>query len=104
MEEEKVIMHIKVMSRRLFRISQSEGLVPLLKDLRTSAEKADGFISRATYSKLDDPGEVLVISEWKSVDSWSEWMHDASVRKIQWKIDSLIGEKTIFDVYKPEDY
>ena len=97
-------MYIKVISRRVFRVAQSEKLIPLLQELRKSAEKAEGFVSRQTYSKLNDPGEFMVISEWASVDSWSAWMSQKEAKDIQWKIDSLIGEKTFFDVYKPEQF
>lgn len=97
-------MNVKVLSRRLFRISQRDKLIPLFKELRESATKTEGLVSRSTYSKLNDPGEFIVISEWVSVDAWAEWMAKKEVQEIQWKIDSLIGEKTFFDVYKPEDF
>jgi quinol monooxygenase YgiN len=97
-------MNVKVISRRVFRISQREKLIPLFKELREAAEKAKGFVSRNTYSKLNDPGEYLVISEWESIDAWADWMGDKKVKQIQWEVDSLIGEKTFFDVYKPEEF
>lgn len=97
-------MYVKVISRREFRISQKEKLIPLLKNLRKSAEKEKGFISRSTYSSMNDPGECIVISEWKTADDWLEWMNKKKVQKIQWDIDSLIGEKTFFDVYCPEEF
>lgn len=97
-------MDVKVISRRVFRISQKEKLIPLLKKLQKLAEKEDGFISRSTYSSLNDPGEYIVISEWKSADNWIEWMNRKKVQQVQWEIDSLIGEKTFFDVYRPEEF
>lgn len=97
-------MHVKVISRRIFRISQKEKLIPMLLKLRKSAEKAKGFISRSTYSNLNDPGEYITISEWKSADDWIAWMDQKKVKNIQWDIDSILGEKTIFDVFRPEEY
>jgi heme-degrading monooxygenase HmoA len=97
-------MHVKIISRRSFTIAQKDKLIPLLKQLRERAEKHQGFISRATYSRLNDPGEYIVISEWKTADDWIEWMGSREIRKIQGEIDSLIGEKTFFDVFRPEDY
>lgn len=97
-------MHVKIISRRLFRISQKDEIVPLLKQLRDSANQQPGFISRTTYSSLNDPGECIVISEWKTADDWIEWMNRKEVQEVQWKIDSLIGEKTFFDVYRPEEF
>lgn len=97
-------MHIKVISRRVFRISQKEKLVSLLQSLKKNAEKAKGFISRSTYSSLNDPGEYIVISEWETADDWIAWMDKKKVKNMQWDIDSILGEKTFYDVYRPEDF
>ena len=97
-------MHVKVISRRLFRMAQRDKLIPLLKDLRGLAQQQKGFVSRYTYSNLNDPGEYIVVSEWETADDWIEWMDLQEVKEVQWEIDSLIGEKTFFDVYRPEEY
>lgn len=39
-----------------------------------------------------------------TADQWIEWMDQKEVKDIQWKIDSLIGEKTFFDVYRTEEF
>lgn len=98
------MMPVKIISRRLFKIKKKDKLIPLLKQLRKHAEKQKGFMSRATYSNLSDPGEYIVISEWKTADDWIKWMDDKTTRKIQGDIDSLIGEKTFFDIYRPEEF
>ena len=85
-------------------MDQTKQLVPLLKKLRTEAEKQPGFISRTTYSKLNDPGELVVVMEWATVDEWLKWMDNEVAKDLQWQIDSIIGEKTFFDIYKPEDF
>ena len=97
-------MSVLIVIKRVYRMDQTKQLVPLLKELRTKSEKQAGFISRATYSKLNDPGELIVVMEWKTVDAWMKWMDHQDARDLQWQIDSIIGEKTFFDVYKPEDF
>lgn len=97
-------MNVKIISRRNFRINKKNQLIPLLKKLRKSAEQQKGFVSRSTYSSLNDPGEYLVISEWATVDHWAKWMNKKKTKQIQGDIDSLIGEKTFFDVYKQEAF
>jgi heme-degrading monooxygenase HmoA len=97
-------MPVKVISKRVFKIEQRDKLIPLLQELRNHAKKQKGFISRATFSSLTDPGEYIVISEWETVDYWRKWMDKKTTWEIQAKIDSLIGEKTFFDVYKPENF
>jgi heme oxygenase (mycobilin-producing) len=97
-------MPVTVISKRVFKIEQRDKLIPLLQELRNYAKKQKGFISRGTFSSLTDPGEYIVISEWETVDYWRKWMNNKTTREIQAKIDSLIGEKTVFNVYQPEKY
>ena len=42
--------------------------------------------------------------EWETADDWIKWMDHQDAKDLQWQIDSLIGEKTLFEVYKPEDF
>ena len=97
-------MSVLIIIKRVFRMDQTDKLVPLLKELRARAEKQPGFISRTTYSKLNDPGELVVVMEWETVDDWIRWMNHKEAKDLQWEIDSIIGEKTFFEVYKPEDF
>lgn len=97
-------MNVMVISKRVFRVDHSNKLVPLLKQLRALSEKQPGFISRTTYSKLNDPGVCVVLSKWESADAWGNWTNQKEAREIQWQIDSLIGEKTSFEIYKAEDF
>jgi heme-degrading monooxygenase HmoA len=97
-------MPVKVISRRVFRVDCKDELVALLQRLRKNAEKQKGFMSRASYSNLKDPGECVVISEWKTVDHWIRWKDKGKVKELQARIDSLIGEKTVFDVFVPEKF
>jgi heme oxygenase (mycobilin-producing) len=97
-------MSVLIVIKRVFRMDQTKQLVPLLKELRTKSEIQPGFISRTTYSNLSDPGEFLVTMEWETADDWIKWMNNQEAKDLQWQIDSLIGEKTFFEVYKPEDF
>lgn len=97
-------MSVMIVIKRVFRMDQTGQLLPLLKELRTKSEKQPGYISRTTYSKVNDPGELLVIAEWETMDDWMAWMSKKEAKDLQWKIDHIIGERTIFEVYKPEDY
>lgn len=97
-------MSVTVISKRVFKVKQKDKLIPLLKELRNLAKKQKGFVARTTFSSLNDPGEYIVIGEWKTADHWMKWMNKKRIRELQGKIDSLIGEKTFFEVYKPEKY
>lgn len=97
-------MSVMIVIKRVFRMDQTGKLMPLLKELRAKSEKQPGYLSRTTYSKISDPGELLVIAEWETVDHWMAWMNKKEAKELQWQIDSIIGEKTVFEVYKPEDF
>ena len=97
-------MSVMVIIKRVFRMDHSKKLIPLLQELREKSKNQPGFISRTTYSKINDPGEYLVINEWETTDDWSRWMNSKDARELQWQIDSIIGEKTTFEVYQPEEY
>lgn len=97
-------MSVMVTIKRVFRMDQTEKLVPLLKKLRQQSAKQKGFISRTTYSKTNDPGELIVITYWETADDWIRWQNNKKAKELQWSIDAIIGEKTIFEVYTPEDY
>lgn len=83
---------------------KQEKLIPLLDKLRRSAKKQKGFINRHTYASRTNPGEYIVISKWKSVEDWKKWMKKKKTRDRQDKVDSLLGEGTIFDIYEPETF
>ena len=97
-------MKVTVISKRVFKLKKNDKIIPLLKKLRKNAEKQKGFISRATFTNINDTTENIVISEWKSEEQWKKWMQKKKVLSLQGKIDSLIGEKTVFDVYISESY
>ena len=97
-------MSVLTITKRVFRMDKTNQILPLLKELRTKSEKQPGFISRSTYSKLGDPGELIVMMEWETADDWIKWMNNQKARDLQYQIDSIIGEKTFFEVYKPEDF
>jgi heme-degrading monooxygenase HmoA len=41
----------------------------------------------------------MVISTWQSVEAWKAWEANKGRAEVQSKIDSLLGEKTTYNVY-----
>jgi heme-degrading monooxygenase HmoA len=93
-------MPIKVMIKRKWQVDKPEELLPLLAALRATARKQPGFISGETLRSLDDPEYFLVISVWETADDWNKWMQNKKRRDLQGKVDSLIGEKTFYDMFE----
>ncbi len=97
-------MSVHVMSIRKFQIEESEKLTSLLAELSSRSKEQPGHISRETLRSLDNPGEYLVRGEWETVEYWDKWLRSKERRDIQGKIDSLIGEKTFYEVFEPVSY
>ena len=93
-------MPIKVMIKRKWQVNKPEELLPLLEALRATAREQPGFISGETLRSLDDPEDFLVISTWETADDWKKWMQNKKRRDLQGKVDSLIGEKTFYDMFE----
>jgi heme-degrading monooxygenase HmoA len=93
-------MPIQVIIKRKWQVDKPEALLPLLPELRALAQNQSGYISGETLKSLDAPDMYMVFSRWKTVDDWNEWFSSKKRREIQGKVDSLIGEKTFYEVFE----
>lgn len=93
------------MSVRIFiKRNVSEGKIPeltvLLKRLRSVTLMQPGYISGQTLKRLDQPGECMVISTWRSIEDWNDWVKNDKRIAIQKEIDDLLGTATDYEVYE----
>jgi heme-degrading monooxygenase HmoA len=93
-------MPVQVIIKRKFQVDDPERLIPLLADLRTHAKSQPGYISGETLRSLDNPEEYLVVSKWETADEWKKWLHSKERRDIQGQVDSLLGEKTFYEIFE----
>ncbi|MBT8345253.1 MAG: antibiotic biosynthesis monooxygenase [Desulfofustis sp.] len=93
-------MSVKIFIKR----TVSEGKVPeltvLLKRLRSVTLMQPGYISGQTLKRLDKPGETMVISTWRSIEDWNDWVKNEKRIVIQKEIDDLLGAETEYEVYE----
>jgi heme-degrading monooxygenase HmoA len=40
------------------------------------------------------------VSKWKTADDWKNWLGSKERRDLQGKLDSLIGEKTFYEIFE----
>jgi heme-degrading monooxygenase HmoA len=92
-------MAIKVLVKRIVPEQKAAEIMPLLLELRTHATNQPGYISGETLRRVDNPGEQLVISNWKTLEAWRAWLTSEERLKIQEKVDRLLGEKTHYEIY-----
>lgn len=96
-------MSIHVLIKRKWQVNDSDKLFPLLHKLRTLAQNQPGFLSKQTLRNIADQESILVVSRWETLDDWNEWLQSDKRREIQASIDSLIGEKTFYELYEVVD-
>jgi len=92
-------MTVKIIIKRLVPENKEETLRPLLKKLRNLAMDQPGYVTGETFKRVDRPGESLVISTWQSMDDWRKWLLSEERAETQEKIDYLLGEKTVYEIY-----
>jgi len=93
-------MPVQVMIKRKWQVDKPKELLPLLAELRSRAKEQTGYISSETLRSLDDPVDFLVVSRWETADDWKKWLQSKARRDIQGKVDSLIGEKTFYEIFE----
>lgn len=94
-------MPVHVVIKRKMKSDDPEQLIPLLAELRSVARDQPGYLEGRTLRNVDKVDEYLVISKWETVEDWKRWLVSQKRRDIQHKVDSLMGERTFYDVYEP---
>jgi heme-degrading monooxygenase HmoA len=92
-------MAVKVLIKREVTEDKAREMIPLFKQMRVQANNQPGYISGETMRSLENPDEFLVISTWESSDAWKNWVNSADRRKVQDKIDALLGGKTEYEIF-----
>ena len=93
-------MAVQVIIKRKWRVDKPEKLLPHLAELTSRAKEQPGYISSETLRSLEDPENFLVISKWETVDDWKKWLLSKERRDLQGRVDSLIGEKTFYEIFE----
>ncbi len=92
-------MAVRIIIDRKIKKGKEHQLAKWLRELRTKAMPAKGYISGETLRSLDDPQNFIVISTWQSVEDWKNWEKDSERKKIHTKIEKLMVRPTETKVY-----
>jgi len=96
-------MPVYVVIKRKFKINRPDQLMPLLKELRLAAMEQPGYLSAVTLRSTEDQEDYLVVSQWETAEHWQNWFASKERRDLQGKVDSLIGERTFYELFDPVD-
>ncbi len=94
-------MAVHVVIKRKFRMNQPKEILPLLKELNLRAKNQPGYISTDTLQSTEDLADYLVVSVWETIEDWNNWFMNPQRKEIQNQVDSLIGERTFYEVFRP---
>ena len=92
-------MAVKILIKRTIPRDRAKELIPLFRQIRSHAISQPGYISGETLKRLDKPGQFLIISTWQGSDDWEKWLNSQERKAIQDQIDTLLGEKTEYEIY-----
>ena len=92
-------MSIKIFIKRKSPSGDGAELNHLLQKLRSLTLEQTGYVSGETLTRIDEPGEVIVVSTWNSVENWNKWVNDPRRIHIQTEVDKLTGVSTEYSMY-----
>lgn len=93
-------MTVKIFIKRNVTSSKVPELSVLLKRLRGVTLMQPGYISGQTLKRLDKAQECMVISTWRSIEDWNDWLQNEKRIAIQSEIDELLDEETEYSIYE----
>jgi len=92
-------MAVKIFIKRKVQSDNAAQLAILLKKLRALTLEQPGYLSGETFNRIDKKDECMVISTWRSVEDWNNWVNNPKRTEIQTIIDQLLGEETEYAIY-----
>jgi heme-degrading monooxygenase HmoA len=99
---EGLIMVVKILIQRKIKPGREKELNDAVRDLRSKATRAQGYISGATLRSIEDPSLHLVMSTWKSLEDWDRWANSPERKAFQQKTDAMLEGSTKVTPYQYE--
>jgi heme-degrading monooxygenase HmoA len=97
-------MAVKILIYRKIKPGKEKELSEAVRELRSKAIHAPGYISGETLRSIEDPSVHLVISSWKSIEDWNKWFNTPERKAFQEKMDVILEELTKITPYKHESF
>ncbi len=80
LKKEEVLMTAKILISRQFKPGNTRQIVALLNKIRSIALHQPGYMSGETLVKNGVPNKMVVISTWRSMETWYRW-RDSTERR-----------------------
>ena len=93
-------MAVKILIKRRGVDENIIELTVLLKKMRSLTINQSGYIYGETLRRIDQPDECVVLSCWRSLADWTNWLENDQRKSIQSEIDLLLGRETHYEIYE----
>jgi heme-degrading monooxygenase HmoA len=93
-------MAVKVFIQRKIKPGKEKELIEAIKGLRTRLIDTPGYVAGEILRSIEDPSLHVVISTWKSIEDWNNWVNSSQRKAFQQKIDVIIEEPTKIALYE----
>ena len=93
-------MTVKIFIKRKVTGKENIELSLLLQKMRGLTLNQPGYITGETLKRIDKNDEVMVISTWRSVGDWNNWVNNERRMVVQAEIDALLGSETEYAIYE----
>ena len=95
-------MAVKILIYRKVRPGKEEELREAVREFRSKAIHAEGYVSGETLRSIEDPSVHLVISTWKCLQDWNNWLNTPERKAFQQKVDAILEEPAKIAPYEYE--
>ncbi|UCF91332.1 MAG: antibiotic biosynthesis monooxygenase [Desulfobacterales bacterium] len=92
-------MAIKVMIKRHVKARKTQEAFALLNDFRIGALNQPGYISGETLVNRYEPGSILVVSTWQTLEDWIRWQESDERAANEAQLESLLEEPARYEIY-----
>jgi heme-degrading monooxygenase HmoA len=95
-------MAVKILIQRKIRPGKENAFGKALRELRSKAIHAHGYISGETLHSIEDPSLCLVISIWKNLEDWNCWADSPERKAFQEETNAMLEGETKVTQYQYE--
>ncbi len=93
-------MGVKVVLERTVRAGYENTVWEKLRDLRSQAVRARGYMYGETWRSLDNPRTFVVVSAWGTREHWEAWSNDDFRRKMDESINRMLRKPCTIRVFE----
>lgn len=97
-------MIVTVFIKRKIQEGKESEALQILKRMRAKALHHDGYISGKTLISTADPMEVMVISNWENLGSWTQWKKSRTRADIDTQLEKLQEKPTEYEPFVSSKY